>query len=387
MSATDSSSQSRTFTQASQVRGLQPEAKAFEVRDALSPKHKGLVLRVQPTGAKPWWFVYKLNGKRYRLSVGDYPNVSLNSARDIADRWRVMLKDESQLYPHEAIEQQARDKVAREAREALESHRDEWTVRKLAKLFLEALRKGGRRPRTVDTYTRLLENFVYPVIGDLLAHEVTWSDIEDVLEHAGKRKKGGLALTQRNLAHAVLNAMFAWAIGTRKSALSVTPPKHLRGLANPVATVQRTEIEPQKKRALTDSEASALWAALQEEKGPAVDAIALIMLTGCRIAETIGSKWEHVNLSAEKPTWTIPAEVTKNHNEHTVFLSPKAVSLLEAITGDHDGYIFASGKSFSGPSIPIGYTTVRRKLKSLLTRTERNTTISPHYFRHTLVAC
>jgi integrase len=155
-------------------------------------------------------------------------------------------------------------------------------------------------------------------------------------------------------------------------------------LANPVATVQRTEIEPQKKRALTDSEASALWAALQEEKGPAVDAIALIMLTGCRIAETIGSKWEHVNLSAEKPTWTIPAEVTKNHNEHTVFLSPKAVSLLEAITGDHDGYIFASGKSFSGPSIPIGYTTVRRKLKSLLTRTERNTTISPHYFRHTL---
>ena len=151
MPATGSSSQSRTFTQANQVRGLKSEARAFEVRDALSPKHKGLALRVQPTGKKSWWFVYKLNGTRHRISIGDYPNVSVNGARDIADRWRVMLKDESQLYPHEAIEQQARDKTAREAREALESHRDEWTVRKLAKLFLEALRKGGRRPRTVDT--------------------------------------------------------------------------------------------------------------------------------------------------------------------------------------------------------------------------------------------
>jgi integrase len=155
-------------------------------------------------------------------------------------------------------------------------------------------------------------------------------------------------------------------------------------LANPVATVQKIEYVQKEKRALENGELSALWSALKVEKGPAADALALILLTGCRAAETMAAKWEHIDLNVEQPIWTISSDVAKNHNEHIVFLSQQAVSRLEAIGGDHDGYIFAGAKAFGAPSVPLGHTTVRRKLKELLKRTEQSTTTSPHYFRHTV---
>ena len=47
-------------------------------------KARGLTLRLTPTGAKTWVFVYRAGGKLQWLTLGSYPAVSLAEARGLA---------------------------------------------------------------------------------------------------------------------------------------------------------------------------------------------------------------------------------------------------------------------------------------------------------------
>lgn len=54
----------------------------YEVRD---PTHKGLLLRVEPSGRKSWYFVYQRpNGARGRLRLGAFPTLKVEGARRAA---------------------------------------------------------------------------------------------------------------------------------------------------------------------------------------------------------------------------------------------------------------------------------------------------------------
>jgi len=70
------------FTE-SYVRGLPiPEGK-----DDDSYSHRGLRLRVYPSGAKKWsYFKHAPNSVRKTIPIGEYPSVSVKQARDIADK-------------------------------------------------------------------------------------------------------------------------------------------------------------------------------------------------------------------------------------------------------------------------------------------------------------
>jgi hypothetical protein len=63
------------------VEALKPANARREVRDALAP---GLRLVVQPSGHKSWAFRFKLGGVARKLTLGDYPAVSLDAARTAA---------------------------------------------------------------------------------------------------------------------------------------------------------------------------------------------------------------------------------------------------------------------------------------------------------------
>jgi hypothetical protein len=60
--------------QALTVRGieaLKPQAKRYEVFDALTP---GLAIRVTPHGHKSWVLFYRHHGRLRRLTLGRYPD-------------------------------------------------------------------------------------------------------------------------------------------------------------------------------------------------------------------------------------------------------------------------------------------------------------------------
>jgi hypothetical protein len=53
----------------------------------------GLYLEVSPTGGKWWRLKYRFNGKEKRISLGVYPDVTLNEARTRRDSFRDLLAD------------------------------------------------------------------------------------------------------------------------------------------------------------------------------------------------------------------------------------------------------------------------------------------------------
>ena len=52
----------------------------------------GLLLDVTPAGVKSWVFRYRLNGKREKLVVGRYPDVTLKEARAERDKYAAMVR-------------------------------------------------------------------------------------------------------------------------------------------------------------------------------------------------------------------------------------------------------------------------------------------------------
>lgn len=64
------------------VEALQTTEKPYEARDS---EVTGFLCRVQPTGIKTFWLAYSFKGKRGgRFRLGQYPNVSVEGARELA---------------------------------------------------------------------------------------------------------------------------------------------------------------------------------------------------------------------------------------------------------------------------------------------------------------
>jgi hypothetical protein len=70
------------------IRNAKPGEKPVRMFDS-----GGLYLEVSPTGGKWWRLKYRFASKQKRLSLGVYPEVSLNDARDRRDASRKLLAD------------------------------------------------------------------------------------------------------------------------------------------------------------------------------------------------------------------------------------------------------------------------------------------------------
>ena len=70
-----------------QCRSAKASSKSYKVYDA-----KGLYLEVIPTGKRFWRFRYNYFGKEKRISLGEYPEISLTAARSDAISARTLVK-------------------------------------------------------------------------------------------------------------------------------------------------------------------------------------------------------------------------------------------------------------------------------------------------------
>jgi integrase len=68
---------------------LRPTGKPFDVAD---PAVAGLLVRVGPAGTKRWLFRYQWNGERTRIALGDFPEIGIAAARELALAHRREIK-------------------------------------------------------------------------------------------------------------------------------------------------------------------------------------------------------------------------------------------------------------------------------------------------------
>ena len=68
------------------IDNAKPREKAYSLTDG-----GGLIIEILPSGTKAWRFKYHLDGKREKVTLGNYPALSLKQAREKHEQMRLQV--------------------------------------------------------------------------------------------------------------------------------------------------------------------------------------------------------------------------------------------------------------------------------------------------------
>ena len=257
-------------------------------------------------------FQYKIGAKHRRMNCGKVGKVTAAEARKTAERHAAKIINHTDPANERAVER-------KEASHTLEA---------AVTVYLEA-RETDMRPSSYAN-TKYYLNTLWKPLHGLSLRSVGRANV--AAEMAAIAKRNGAVSANR--ARASLSAFFRWAIG--------------EGLCdqNPVTGTNKQEENGPRERSLTDAEAAAVFMAAPDNDYGRI--VQLLLLTGCRRDEIGSLQWSEIDL--EKRIITLPASRTKNHSEHIVPLSNRALAILKKVTRrDGRDFLFGSGKAgYSG---------------------------------------
>jgi integrase len=250
---------------------------------------------------------YRLNGKREKLVLGRYPDLSLKGARAKRDELAAqVVKGESP-----ALEKKL-------ARAGMPTNP---TLREFAeRYYSEIVVERWKDPKHIRRY---LDSEIFPTLGEKALKDVNALDVQGLVY----RKRDGGRVAAAIQLRMVLKQIFDYAIETRL--LTV----------NPAAMVATRYIGKARKRArvLTPSEIRLYLRTIYQSNIRRQFKLALhiILLTLSRKSELLLARWEHVNF--ETGEWLIPEENAKTGKPHIVYLSTQVAAMfreLKALAGD-----------------------------------------------------
>jgi integrase len=265
---------------------------------------RGLALRVSERGVKSWSLMYRVNGVQRRMTLGDYPALTLAAARQVA---RQHLGTVARGIDPVVVKRDA-------ARQAATERRGE-TVAALAKAYVAHVSNpaGQEYKRSWREDARILAVNIVPAWGPLKVKALTRQDVKALVE--GIAANGAPVLANRALA--LVSRVLRYALDREW----IT--------ATPAIRITRPAREQPRSRALTSAEIWRIWHALAEESAHVRAYVQLRLLTGQRSSETLAMRWSDLDLGAGR--WLIPAHVTKNGKPHAVPLAARAVEILAAL--------------------------------------------------------
>jgi integrase len=287
-----------TFTD-TMIKKLKPEDKKY-----IRGEGNGFTIRVMPSGAKSWLYIYAIDGKRREMNLGSYPDVTLETARNRFEDAKKQVKNGIDPLAVEEARADARRKAP--------------TVAKLITEYIEKHAKPTKRSWYEDE--RILNKDALAVWGNRKAADIKKRDVVLLLESIIERGSPGSA----NSNFKIIRKMFRFAV--QRDILEHSP---CDGVVMP-APLNRGD------RVLNESEIKTLWSRLDTcHASPEImRAIRLILTTAQRPGEVIGMHSSEI----DGQWWTIPAERAKNGKAHRVYLTATALELIGDTTGK--GYIF-----------------------------------------------
>ena len=284
----------------------------------------GLILLVRDNGAAFWVLRYMLGGKARELGLGPLRLVNLAEARQRAREARQALLDK-----RDPLEIKHAAMQARKVEELKTLSFREACERFLATDRVENFRNAKHRQQWRSTLAK-----AYPVLGDLPLQSIDSAILLRVLLPVMKATpETGSRLRGR------IERVIEWA---RPLGLFAGP--------NPAAREALKDHLPAKRKAeshkaLPYAELGAFMARLRERESVSAKALEFTILTAARTGETIGARWEEIDLKAK--TWSIAGERMKAGKPHRVPLSPRALEILRACASTHNGdssqHVFAIG--------------------------------------------
>lgn len=304
------------------VKAARPRAAAYKLADA-----GGLHLYVAPTGLRSWRWRFRWQGREQVLTIGAWPEVSLDQARAARDQARGRLdRGEDPRLARAGGDSKVR---------AFEYVARQWHAHKAPRW--SAAHAGD--------VMASLERDVFPAIGAMPIGAITVPVVLNALRVIEER--GSLETARR--VQQRMSAVFAHAMAMD---LVDTNPAEI------VAKALTPPAPPRHHAALLEvGDARALLAAADLVDGTPVvkRASRFLALTAVRFDAVRGARWDEIeNLFGATPMWRVPASRMKlkaarkldPKNDHLVPLSRQAVELLRSLRSSSDGLdlIFSNDK-------------------------------------------
>jgi len=312
-----------------------PPQEREDVLDAAVP---GLELRVGPGGAT-WSLVvrvageggvskrgFKRKGKRHRLTLGEYPTVSLEDARGRANLY--LDQANKGINPTVALERAATTGGL--------------TIEALSKRFL-ADYVQMKELRAVAKYAGAIRVHIVPRLGSALADQVSRQEVRDLLKQsmikiargngARDRPRGGKEAARSVLS--VFRKMMNWGI---REELLTRKDNPAEGMEANLPKKRRRE------RVLSREECQVAWTASGLLGYPFGPVYRLLFVTGTRESEWGRAVRDWIDLP--QALSIIPADSFKSDHVHVVPLVSVAVQTIE--------YVYAHHRTRSGQFIFSG---------------------------------
>ncbi len=343
------------------LRSLKRDGRRHEI-----PDRDGLVVRVSPRGTATFavWCrvrgagsaagerVARLAGDKRRITIGEYPTVSLAEARERAAK----------------IRRQARAGVDPTVATGDAAQGGPTVAALIDRYAVEHLRRNLRTAKKIEQVLRL---HVGTAWGDRAVASLTRADLKSLLEKVRVPQEvqvqgvAGIATRTRGGPGAAADVR-KW---TR--ALLQFAVEHSLVGANPFAGVKNADKQRRGDRVLDMDELRAVWDAAGEMGYPWGPFFRLLLLTGNRRGEWANARWEWLKEGGTR--LEIPAAFYKTGRPHVVPLAAQARAIIAQLPRDSGPFIFSTD---GGHRPSSGFSKAKARLDQILAA-RRHTALRP----------
>ncbi|UTH72514.1 tyrosine-type recombinase/integrase [Chromobacterium sp. IIBBL 290-4] len=310
-----------------ECRNAKPTGADYQLSDG-----GGLSLVVRAKGTKLWRYEGRLEGRKIKFSIGNYPEYGLAEARKLLEAVRVLIQ--KGRHPEEALEYADAKRMILEGRALAEvdeaneqkakavTAEEEAAARAQRMTFAEAASRykaewvdhNWKHPDKGFSPARL---HLLPKLGDMALEDIDVPAIRDLL----------LDVRERRGVQAALHA-HGWA-----SRILDYAAEHLWCKHNPAKLIKPARIGTKGKRTrwLKAHEIRRYLVGLYQAdcyRGYKL-ALHLLLMLALRKNELVSANWSEFDLEAGE--WLIPAGRMKARREHRVFLPKQAIEMLQEL--------------------------------------------------------
>ena len=281
------------------------DALAFDGRDRIvfDRQLSGFAIRVTPGGSKIFIAQTRIAGRKRRVTIGHYPNLTVIEAREQAQQVLADIRHGKDP----AAERKARLQAAAAG---------EMTVAELCDKWLTDYVRPKLKPRTVFDYERLTAQHIKPALGHLSVARIARDDVVQLHVDMARIPR------RANYTIATVRAILNFGID-----LGLRPPA-----SNPARRIKfyRQRV---RERFLSEQEIGKAADAIEQAErtgkiGPhGAAGLRLALFTGARSGEITAVEWQHVDFDRR----IVRLPDSKTNEPRTIYLSDAALEVLKTI--------------------------------------------------------
>jgi integrase len=273
---------------------------------------KGLYFRAVGDSKAYWVYRFRIAGREREMSLGAYPETTLEQARAKHAVVRAQVLNKSDPLAGKRNANAAPPSSAKP------------TFGVMADRYIAAKEGGWRNPKHRWQWTQTLTSYCAP-IRDMPVDQIGTDDILAVLTPLWSRAPV-TASRLRGRIERVLNAARALGHIDKDKANPARWKAHLEELLPKLKKLARGHL-----KALAYADTPVFVQRLRSVQAGNTAAVALefLILTATRSGETLNATWDEINFDAA--TWTVPKERMKTNAVFDVPLSDRALHILRAL--------------------------------------------------------